>query len=161
MKLSSRARHAVRLMQEISRYGGVDNPVQLSEVARVTGLSKRFLEQLAMPLKSHSLLKGFCGRNGGYCLARPADEITIGDVMTALMGPITLAVCAADPTICMSSDFCSSRLVWALLQSRIDQVLNEYTIADLLDRDWLRSIRQELVSSSTMPTFREQLSQSG
>ncbi len=151
MKISSRARHAVRLMLEVARLSDGKTPVQLSEVAKITGLSRRFLEQLAIALKSHSLLRGVCGRHGGYLLFRPSEEITIGNVLSAVAGPIQLSVCADDPTICMSSEFCSSRMVWALLQKRINQVLSDYTIADLLDSKWIRQIHFELESSSPPP----------
>jgi Rrf2 family cysteine metabolism transcriptional repressor len=144
MKLSSRARHAVRLMLEISRLGDGEKPVQLSEVAKTTGLSKRFLEQLAISMKSHSLVTSVCGRKGGYLLARPGDEITIGNVLTAVMGPINLAVCAEDASLCLASEFCECRMIWVLLRERINSVLNEYTLADLLDKDWLETVRAQL-----------------
>ena len=144
MKISSRARHAVRLMLEVARLSDGVTPVQLSEIARITGLSRRFLEQLAQALKSHSLLVGVCGRNGGYLLSRPSEEITIGTVLAAVIGPINLAVCADDPAVCMSSEFCSSRMVWALLQKRVNSVLDEFTIADLLDSKWIKSVDAEI-----------------
>ena len=83
MKLSARARYAVRLMVELLRNGGVDGPVQLSEIARLTGISRSFLEQLAIALKNHGLLYGICGRKGGYVIARPADEITLRHIIVA------------------------------------------------------------------------------
>lgn len=144
MKLSSRARHAVRLALEISRHGGSATPVQLSEVARVTGLSKKFLEQLAMALKSHSILKGIAGRGGGYLLARPADEITIGQVLTSVIGPIQLTDCIEESSVCLSGEFCECRLVWLLLRERINELLDEYTISDLTDGDWLCAMREQL-----------------
>jgi Rrf2 family protein len=131
-------------MLEISRLGDGEKPVQLSEVAKTTGLSKRFLEQLAISMKSHSLVTSVCGRKGGYLLARPGDEITIGNVLTAVMGPINLAVCAEDASLCLASEFCECRMVWVLLRERINSVLNEYTLADLLDKDWLETVRAQL-----------------
>jgi len=144
MKLSSRVRHAVRLMLEFARFSDGRTPVQLSDVVEVTGLSRRFLDQIAVGLKSHGLVVAVRGRGGGYLLARPSAEISIGDVINAVDGPVQLAVCADDPHICMSSEFCSSRMIWKLLQLRINQTLNEYTIADLLDNKRLKAIRAEL-----------------
>jgi Rrf2 family protein len=144
MKLSSRARHGVRLALEVARRSGDDQPVQLSEVSRVTGLSKKFLEQLAMALKTHSILRGISGRKGGYLLSRPAGDITIGQVLTAVIGPIDLTDCIEQPKLCISAEFCECRLVWLLLRERINKVLDEYTLADLTDKDWLRAIQQEL-----------------
>ncbi len=135
-------------MLEVARLSDGQTPVKMKDVASATGLSRRFLEQLVIALKSHSLLRGVCGRHGGYLLARQSNEITIGDVLTAVLGPIQLSVCADDPTICMSSDFCSSRMIWALLQKRINTVLSEYTIADLLDARLLNFMRQELDNES-------------
>ena len=135
---------ALRLMLEVSRLGDGEAPVGLTEVAKATGMSKRFLEQLAMSLKSHHLLRGVCGRKGGYLLARPAEEISIGDVLNAVIGPINLSACAEDESLCMASDFCECRLIWLLLRERINAVLKEYTLADLSNRDWMKAIRKEL-----------------
>jgi Rrf2 family protein len=138
-------------MLEISRLGTEGKPVQLSQVAKTTGLSRRFLEQLAIALKSHSLVTSVCGRKGGYLLARSNDEISIGDVLTAVMGPINLAACAEDSSLCLSSEFCECRMVWVLLRERINGVLNEYTLADLLDKDWLATMRAQLPAQELEP----------
>ena len=144
MKISSRARHAVRLMLEVARMSDGKTPVQLTEVAKMTGLSRRFLEQLTIALKSHSLLTGVCGRLGGYLLARPSSQISIGDVLVAVTGPITMTTCANNPSTCDGSDLCESRIMWALLQKRVKILLHECTIADLLDPKWKKSILDEL-----------------
>jgi Rrf2 family protein len=153
MKLSCRARYAVRLTLEVHRKGENGKPVGLSEVARVTNISRRFLEQLAMALKSHCILRGICGRNGGYVLGREADEITIGDVIRAVTGPIELASCNEEPSNCMAAEFCESRVIWMLLEQRVNDVLDEYSIADVLDRESLASIR-ELLHSQERPDER-------
>ncbi len=141
MKLSSRARYAVRLTMEVHRRSVNGEPVRLSEVARVTNISRRFLEQLAMGLKSHSILRGICGRNGGYILGRQASEITIGDVVRSVIGPIELADCTEQPNDCMAADFCESRLIWMLLEQRVNDTLDDYSIEDILDKASLASIR--------------------
>ena len=55
-----------------------------------------------------------------------------------------LAVCAADSDLCMSGEFCECRLVWQLLRQRINEVLGEYTLADILDKNWVKSIHSRL-----------------
>jgi Rrf2 family protein len=145
MKLSARARYAVRLMVELERLGGRKKPVRLGHVSKITGISKRYLEQLAIALKSDSLVRGVAGRNGGYLLARPASSITIGDVLTAVTGPINLTICVVEPDLCMRSDLCECRTIWTLLNLRINKVLEEFTIADLLDRKLLKEVRARLL----------------
>jgi len=146
-------RYAVRLTLEVHRKGEIGKPVGLSEIAKVTNISRRFLEQLAMALKSHCILRGICGRNGGYVLGREAEDITIGDVMRAVTGPIELASCNEEPSDCMAAEFCESRVIWMLLEQRINDVLDEYSIADVLDRESLASIR-ELLHSPESPGVR-------
>lgn len=144
MRLSSRARYAVRLTLEVHRRGHGGRPVRLSEISKVTNVSRRFLEQLAMTLKSHSILRGICGRNGGYVLGRAADEITVGDVLRAVTGPLELAVCTDEATDCMAAEFCEIRVIWMLLERRINEVLDDYTIADVLDKPSLEAVRELL-----------------
>ncbi len=146
MKLSSRARHAVRLMLEVSRLGDGETPVGLTEIAETTGMSKRFLEQLVITLKSHRLLRGVCGRHGGYLLARPPEEISIGNVLSAVIGPINLSACAEDSSLCMASEFCECRIIWVLLRERINNLLDEYSLADLLNNDRMKHIQNEFLS---------------
>jgi Rrf2 family protein len=144
MKLSSRAKHGVRLAIEVARRGSRDKPVSLSEVARVTGLSDKFLEQLALSLRSHSLIRGVSGRKGGYLLTRPAREITVGEVLRAVIGPIDITDCAEDPPICMSAEFCECRLLWVLLRDKLNNLLDAYTLADLISEDWVEFVRKEI-----------------
>ncbi|MBI5477526.1 MAG: Rrf2 family transcriptional regulator [Deltaproteobacteria bacterium] len=144
MRLSARAHYALRLMHEITQLGGTRQPVQLTQVARLTGISRRYLEQLVLALKSHALLRGVCGRNGGYLLARPASQITVGAVVEAAIGPINLSVCVGQPETCLRSDFCECRLVWLLLDQRIHEVLAEYSVADLGNKPLLSAIRMQL-----------------
>ena len=152
MKLSSRARYAVRLTIEVHRLSVDGEPVRLSEVARVTNISRRYLEQLAMGLKSHSILRGICGRNGGYILGRQAGEITIGDVVRSVIGPIELADCTEQPNDCMAADFCESRLIWMLLEQRVNETLDDYSIEDILDKTSLASIRRLLRNENSPET---------
>lgn len=145
MRLSSGARHAVRLMVEVHRRGGGNKPVTLAEVSKVTGVTIKFLEQVVIALKSDGLLRGVCGRNGGYLLGRSADEITVGDVLDSVIGPIDLAECATDDALTEGDDVCACRLMWRLLRRRMYDVLDGHTIADLASHRWRRSIQRELV----------------
>ena len=133
------------MVLEIDRQGGRTKPVQLIQVSKLTGISKRYLEQLAIALKSHSLVRGVSGRKGGYLLARPPTEITIGDVLKAVIGPIDLSVCVVEPETCMRAEFCECRLIWTLLNRKVNAVLGEFSIADLSDREMMSGIREQLV----------------
>lgn len=136
----------MRLVLEIDRQGGLSKPVQLIQISKLTGISKRYLEQLAIALKSHSLIRGVSGRKGGYMLARPPTKISIGEVLKAVIGPIDLSVCVVEPETCLRSEFCECRLIWTLLNRKVNAVLEEFSIADLSDRKMMAGIRDKLLN---------------
>ena len=131
MKLRTRARYALRAMIQIARSPRTDEPVNLNEIAEKTSVSRRYLEQLVIPLKNASLIKGVSGKGGGYLLSKPADEIKIGDIIEAAIGPINIVECVNDPDSCMKVEWCECRPVYTLLNNKIVEALNEFTLAEL------------------------------
>lgn len=126
------------MMLDVARHGGEERPVSLGGVAERTDLSRGYLEQVALALRNARLLRGVSGRQGGYKLATPAREITIGEVLEATIGPINLVDCIDDSECCPRSDSCECRVVYTLINSRIAEILQAYTLADLLDPSWVR-----------------------
>jgi len=144
MKLSSRARYALRAMIAIARLAEDSAPVSLDRVAQRTQVSKRYLEQLALALKQASLLIGVSGKGGGYRLAQPAAEIKVGQILEAAIGPINIVDCVRHPDVCLMEDVCECRLFYLLLNRRISEVLNEFSLHDLADQGWLKKMGREL-----------------
>ncbi len=142
MKLSTRARYALRIMLDVAKNGGERAPVSLSGVAQRTGLSRGYLEQLALALKNARVLRGVSGRLGGYRLARPAKDITIGEIIEAAIGPICVVDCIEDTASCPLSDYCECRLLYSLINTGIQDVVHGYTLADLLDANWYRRVEE-------------------
>ena len=131
MRLSARARYAIRFMLELSLRADEDTPVSMSVVARRAAISKPYLDQLAMSLRHASLVRGRAGRRGGYLLARPAESILLREIVEAVIGEVNVTECVASPDVCARSDFCSCRKVWQEINGRIRAVLDDYTLADL------------------------------
>ncbi len=131
MRLSTRGRYALRMMLDIARFGKDGKPVSLSSVAERTDISRGYLEQVAMSLRTANLLKAVSGRFGGFKLATLATEITLGRIIEAAIGPINLVECVANPEDCMRSEECECRQVYDLINRRITDVLDDYTLADL------------------------------
>lgn len=147
MKLSTRPRYALRLMLEVARRAG-EGPVSLAEVSRQTHLSRPYLEQLALALRNARLVKGVCGKGGGYLLSRTPGEITVREILEAVMGPIAIVECVDDPASCMLAEFCECRPVYGLINQRIVEALSGFTLADLLDQDRVAKMRRELEHSA-------------
>ena len=139
MRLTTRARYALRMMLDVARNGGGEKPVSLASVSERTGISRGYLEQLALSLRNARLVRGVAGRYGGYRLSEPPSEISVGKILEATIGPICLVDCVEDPLTCPRAEFCECRIVYSLINDRIAEVLNEYTLADLLDPSWVHT----------------------
>jgi Rrf2 family protein len=132
------------MMMAIAKLSSGNGPVGLGEVSRHCGISRRYLEQLVTALRNASLVRSLSGRGGGYALARSPEQIKLGDIITAAIGPIAVTDCAVDPRTCISAEFCNCQGVWALINLRINQVLNEYSLADLMDKNFQKNIQKEI-----------------
>ena len=94
MKLSTKGRYGLRALVDLARYCG-EEPVSISSISAREDISERYLEQLMSLLRKAGLVKSIRGAAGGYVLARPAGEISVGDVLRALEGNLEPAECAA------------------------------------------------------------------
>jgi Rrf2 family transcriptional regulator, cysteine metabolism repressor len=131
MKLSTRARYALRMMVEIAKKTNGGENVSLSQVAKSSDLPRRYLEQLAIDLKKASLITGVSGKGGGYFLTQSPEEIRIGQIVEATIGPVNIVDCVLSPEKCIRVDYCDCRLIYKRINERITEVLNDFSLADL------------------------------
>jgi len=143
MKFSTRARYGLRIMVEMARLLQTERLVQLHRIAKITGLSNNYLSQLAISLRDAGLIVGVSGKKGGYHMARSPEKITIREIVAAVQGQIFATDCVINPELCMNAEFCESRAVWAVLTHRMQEVLDEFTLADLIDPGWLEKTRKQ------------------
>jgi Rrf2 family iron-sulfur cluster assembly transcriptional regulator len=122
------------MMVEIAMTPGAD-PVSLGDVAESTGISRRYLDQLAMGLKASLLIRSMRGRGGGYQLSRAADEISVGQIIEAAIGPVNVVECVRRPEVCLKSDCCECRWLYERINDGITNLLNGMSLAQLVDRN--------------------------
>ncbi len=146
MKLSTRARYALRMMVSIARQSNDGKAVSLNDVAEKTRISRRYLEQLAIALKSASLVRGIAGKGGGYLLTQPTVKITLGQIVEAAIGPINVVECVLNPDTCPESEFCECRWVYQTINDRIVGVLQELSLDDLVARPLPKYLCKDLTS---------------
>lgn len=144
MRLSTRGRYGVKALFELAMHYG-EGPVSLKTVAERQGLSEHYLEQLVAPLRKAGLIKSVRGAQGGYQLTRPPGDITVGDVIRVLEGPIAPTDCVVldEDSIehCGRADGCIARGVWAKIRDSVLEVVDSITMADLCED--ARKARQE------------------
>jgi Rrf2 family protein len=139
--ISTKGRYGTKALFELAlRYGA--GPLALREIAERQGLSEHYLEQLVAPLRKAGLVQSVRGAQGGYTLARDPASITVGDILRVLEGPVTPTECALEnfdfARCCANPDVCPDRDVWIKVRKGIEQVVDNITLADLVE-DWQRS----------------------
>ena len=130
MRISSRCEYGLRAMVYLAGHDD-GRPVPLPEIATEETIPAPFLERILARLRESGLVKATRGVSGGYQLARPAADIAVGDVVTALEGPLSLVGCVPDDGACDRADSCAARIVWRRLDSAISGALNSITLEDL------------------------------
>jgi Rrf2 family iron-sulfur cluster assembly transcriptional regulator len=133
------------MMLDVARHAESGKPVSLAAISERIAVSRGYLEQLAISLRNARLIRSISGRHGGYQLALPASQILVGDIIEATIGPICIVECVDDPECCIRSSDCECRLLYALINDRIAEVLRAYTVSDLLDPEWARAVREQLM----------------
>lgn len=123
MKLSTKGRYGVTLMIDLAMYQG-DGPISLKSIAERQNLSEHYLEQLIAPLRNAGLVRSVRGAYGGYVLTKSPEEITIGDVIRVLEGPISVV---DDPQDDLT-------YLWDQVRDAINQVLDSLNLADAAER---------------------------
>ena len=117
-----------------ARYG--EGPISIKDIAVKQGLSDAYLEQLFAQLKKTHLIKSVRGAKGGYVLTRDPSEITVGEVIDALEGPIEISPCVGGSNTdfkCGKTAVCATRGLWMDVHRSIRNVIDNRTLKDLVD----------------------------
>ena len=111
-------------------------PILISELAEKQRLPKKFLEAILLELKRHGLLHSKKGKGGGYLLGRPPSEITVGQIIRVLEGPLALTPCVSQTAYrrceeCIDEKTCGVRLAMKEVRDSTAQILDNTTLAGL------------------------------
>jgi Rrf2 family cysteine metabolism transcriptional repressor len=133
MKLSTKGKYGVRAVFEIARHFG-KGPITIKEISERQGISFSYLEQILHKLGKAGLIESVRGPAGGYLLGRKPQDLTIGDIVRVLEGPIALSHCLepGESGDCYQTDDCVARMVWAKVGEKIEEALDSISFQDLL-----------------------------
>lgn len=124
MKISTKGRYGLTIMMELASRQG-EGPTSLKSIAEKHQLSEHYLEQLIAPLRNAGLVKSIRGAYGGYVLSRSPEEITSGDIIRVLEGPIS-------PVDFTEEDDPAKRDLWIRIRDGIADVLDSTTLQHLI-----------------------------
>ncbi len=134
MKISTKGRYALRMLLDIARNQG-KGVVSLKDVAERQGISKKYLEQIAMVLSQGGILRGSRGHMGGYRLAAEPAQYTLYAILETVEGSLHPVACLEKDAIpCERAAECDTLFIWEGLDRVIRQYLGSMTLQDVLDR---------------------------
>ena len=134
MRLSTKGRYGVKAMVELALSYG-EGPVALNSIADKQQISIHYLEQLFASLRKAGLVKSIRGSQGGYVLGDKPQNITVGDIIRTLEGPLAPADCVIedDTKECAKAECCVTRNIWAKIRDSINDVVDSITLQDMID----------------------------
>ena len=138
MKISTRGRYGLKAVVDIAYESARHNGkcVSIKSIAARQGLSENYLEQIIAPLKKARIVHSMRGASGGYLLAKPPGQLTVGEVLRTLEGPLAPVDCVVDGTgACGDADcaLCVMRPAWASLFDTVNSFMDSITIAKLAE----------------------------
>ncbi len=133
MKISTKGRYGIKAMVDIAVYSR-ESMVSLKSVALRQSIPEAYLEQIMMLLKRAGLVKSSRGAQGGYCLAKKAELIRVGDILRVLEESLTQKGCDKTNTGCMDNcNKCVSRSVWEKLSDSMLFTADSITLQELVN----------------------------
>src|SRR5215510_5946287 len=137
MRVSAKADYAVRAAAELAA-AEEGSPVKGERLADAQQIPLQFLEHILLELKHAGIVRARRGAKGGYWLARPADEVTIADIVRAVEGPIAHVQSSPPESIEYRGNAEHLQEVWIAVRASLRTVLEHVTLADLVgERDVL------------------------
>ena len=134
--LSHKAKYGLKAVLSLAADPRIQ-PVVVAELARREAIPRKFLEQILLELKHRGLLQSRRGKGGGYQLTRPADRLSVGEIIRALDGPIAPIPCVSLTAYvkcdeCGDEDTCGVRMVMKEVHAATARILDSTTVADVI-----------------------------
>jgi Rrf2 family protein len=133
MRVSAKADYAVRAAAELA--AAEEGPVKGERLAEAQDIPLQFLEHILLELKHAGIVRARRGAKGGYWLARPADDVTIAEVIRAVEGPIANVQSAPPESIAYRGNAEHLQDVWIAVRANLRAVLESVTLAGLVEGD--------------------------
>jgi Rrf2 family protein len=136
--LSNKTKYALKAVQVLAKEYG-QGPVLIAEIARRESIPAKFLELILLELKNQGILQSKKGKGGGYFLARPPHQISVGQVVRMVEGPLAPLPCVSRTSYmrcreCRDERTCGIRIVMKDVRDATARILDSTTLADVLKR---------------------------
>ncbi len=146
MRLTTKGRYAVTAMLDLAMHND-QGPISLADISKRQGISLSYLEQLFSRLRKQGLVVSTRGPGGGYGLSRPATEIAVVDVISAVDEKVDTTRCGGAGD-CQDHEQCLTHDLWTDLSDQIRGFLAQISLGKLMERNGVREVaaRQERIA---------------
>lgn len=138
MKLTSKGRYAVTAILDLA-FHATSGPVTLSDISKRQDISLSYLEQLFTRLRKQQLVRSTRGPGGGYSLNKPASDIAVAEIVSAVDETVDTTRCSG-ATNCHDGEQCLAHELWDGLSQQIYGFLSEISLQDLMDDDSIKGV---------------------
>ena len=156
MMISTRGRYALRILVDLAENQN-EGYITLKEAADRQEISEKYLESIVKDLVKGKFIEGVRGKGGGYRLSRPAEEISVLDVLQSADGTIAPVACLEEGSApCSRAAVCKTLPLWKGLERVVSEYLSGYTIRDLatdVESEFSESVDEQSFRSMFIPIF--------
>lgn len=138
MKLTSKGRYAVTAILDLA-FHATSGPVTLSDISKRQDISLSYLEQLFTRLRKQQLVRSTRGPGGGYSLSKPASDIAVAEIVSAVDETVDTTRCSG-ATNCHDGEQCLAHELWDGLSQQIYGFLSDISLQDLMDDDSIKGV---------------------
>jgi len=131
MEIKRRTDYAIRMLLTMAKRDNRE-PLSISQVSRSDQVPYQFARSIQHDLAQAGILTTTRGAHGGSRLAKPADQVSLFDIVRAMQGPLVFSPCEVDPTWCERFEYCSVHDVWKGLDESIRTQLEAVTLDELV-----------------------------
>lgn len=135
LKISAKARYALRALLDIASFNGGDEPRTGAAIAESQQISEKFLSRIVIPLRNGGIIRSVRGNVGGFRLAKPPDDITLLEIVETVQGPVAILDCLEESAECPRKANCNARSVWDDINTSFRNALAGVTLGEILRRD--------------------------
>ena len=134
MKFSTKGRYALRIMADLAIHDNGEY-IRLKDIAERQSITLKYMEQIMPLLTRAGYVRSYRGNNGGYMLARKPREYTVGEILRTTEGSLAPIPCIEEhPNQCPRKEYCTTLSFWEGLGKLIDEYVDGFTLADLIEK---------------------------
>jgi len=136
MRITTKSRYGTRLILDLA-LNAKNQPVRLSEISKRQSISLKYLEKLIRELKKAGFVKSMRGPYGGYMLAKPMEDISVGGIVRVLEGSNTITDCTESDNVCgmcTRAGECLTQYIWSETGKAMFEKLDSFKIDKLIQR---------------------------